>query len=1027
VTRRLRSKPSVMFECLLFFFAATSAQGLDPNTRLSQYAHSSWLRQDGVYDGMPYRIAQTTDGYIWIGTKSGLVRFDGVRFVDWTLPLGEKLPSQRIDSLLVARDGSLWIGTAAGLSRWQNERLTNYPIEAVVPAIIEARNGTIWFRTFHPNGEYKLCEVIRDDDIRCYGKDNGISGELVGHGLAEDDKGIFWIGEAKSLIRWTPESHREYRPSGLQSNAGSLGVSDIVPTSDGFLWVGIDRSGTGLGLQQFVSGMWKTFVADGFDGSKIRVLGLLLDHQNALWVATDDNGIYRICGAKVEHFGLADGLSSDNVTQIVEDREGNVWAITSKGIDNFRPLHVVTFSTREGLSTAEVDSVLAGRDRLVWIGGPSALIALRDGRVSSTTKHLPGALVTSLFEDHMGRLWVGMDDFLTVYENGRFRRIDRASRRPTGMIVGITEDVSNNIWVESKGPPMTLMRIEDFQVRADFPAPQTPAARRIAPDPSGGLWLGLMNGDLAKFRDGRTETFQFEHHPDSRVEQISVNPDGSVLAATASGLRGWKQGRLSTLTVRNGLPCDVAYGLATDDRANLWLYLSCGLIELSSDDLQNWWNDSDFVVHPKIFDAKDGAQPERAAFGSAARSSDGRLWFANWAALQMIDPANLAENSIPPPVHIEGIVADRKRYAADGRVQLAALTRDLEVDYTALSFANPQKVKFRYKLEGHDSDWQDAGTRRQAFYTNLGPGEYKFRVIACNNDRVWNEQGATLKFKILPAFYQANWFPLLIVAVLGYLVWAAYQWRMHQMAKRLELQFEARLSERTQIAQDLHDTLLQGFISASMQLGVAERQLSSDSPAKPIVTEVLQLMRQVIEEGRKAVRGMRLSSADTDDLQQTFSRVPQELAVQQPINFRVLVEGQVRPLRPTIRDEVYRIGREALTNAFRHSQAANIEVELEYADRGLRVLVRDNGCGIDPEVLQSGRDGHWGLSGMRERADRIGARLKVWSNAGAGTEVEVSVPARVAFRSATSSRYLQRFAWFRQRGSDDAAKSGDKR
>jgi signal transduction histidine kinase/streptogramin lyase len=954
------------------------------------------------------------------------MRFDGVRFVDWTPPRGENLPSQRIDSLLVARDGSLWIGTAAGLSRWEHERLTNYPIEAVVPAIIEARNGAIWFRTFQPNGEYKLCEVIRDG-IRCYGKDDGITGELVGRGLAEDDKGTFWIGEAKSVIRWTPESHREYRPSGLQSNAGSLGVSDIVPTSEGFLWVGIDRSGPGLGLQQFVSGRWKTFAANGFDGSKIRVLGLLLDRQNALWVATDDSGIYRIYGTKVEHFGSADGLSSDNVTQIVEDHEGNVWAITSKGIDSFRPLHVVTFSTREGLSTTEVDSVVAGHDGLVWVGGPNALIALRDGRVSSMTEHLPGALVTSVFEDHAGRLWVGIDDFFTVYQNGKFRRINRANNRPTGMIVGITEDVSNNIWVESKGPPMTLMRIENFRVREEFPAPQTPAARRIAPDPSGGLWLGLMNGDLARFNEGRTEIFEFENHPDSRVEQMTVNEDGSVLAATASGLRGWKRGRLSTLMVRNGLPCDVAYGLVIDDRANLWIYLGCGLIEVSSAELQDWWNDPDFVVHPRIFDAKDGAQPERAAFGSAARSSDGRLWFANWAALQMIDPENLAENSIPPPVHIEAIVADRKAYAEDGHVQLAALTRDLEVDYTALSFANPQKVKFRYKLEGRDANWQDAGTRRQAFYTNLRPGKYRFRVIACNNDGVWNEQGASAEFKILPAFYQTNWFLVLIVVATGYFVWAIYQWRVRAMARRLELQFEARLSERTQIAQDLHDSLLQGFISASIQLGVADRQLSSNSPAKPIVTDVLQLIRQVIEEGRKAVRGMRLSSAETDDLQQAFSRVPQELAGHQTINFRVLVEGQVRSLRPMIRDEVYRIGREALANAFRHSQAANIEVELEYAGPELRVLVRDNGCGIDSQVLQSGRDDHWGLSGMRERADRIGARLKVWSNGEAGTEVELTVPGRVAYQSDRSRRYLRWFAWFRhQPEANDARKPGDK-
>ena len=281
----------------------------------------------------------------------------------------------------------------------------------------------------------------------------------------------------------------------------------------------------------------------------------------------------------------------------------------------------------------------------------------------------------------------------------------------------------------------------------------------------------------------------------------------------------------------------------------------------------------------------------------------------------------------------------------------------------------PERVRFRYKLEGTDKDWQDVGTRREAFYTNLGPGHYRFHVTASNDNGVWNEEGAALQFNILPAFYQTNWFLLLCAAAAGLLAWAAYRWRVRQVTARLDLQFRERLSERTRVAQDLHDTLLQDVLSASLQLQVAEARLPAASQAKTIVGEVLNLMGSAIEGGRKAVRGLRSWQEETGDLTQAFSRIPQELAMQQEVGYRVTVEGQARSLHPLVRDEVYRIGHEALVNAFRHSGARSIEVELHYATDQLRILVCDDGSGIDPQVLRAGREGHWGLSGMRERAE----------------------------------------------------------
>jgi signal transduction histidine kinase len=321
-----------------------------------------------------------------------------------------------------------------------------------------------------------------------------------------------------------------------------------------------------------------------------------------------------------------------------------------------------------------------------------------------------------------------------------------------------------------------------------------------------------------------------------------------------------------------------------------------------------------------------------------------------------------------------------------------------------LSLSDSERVRYRYRLDGFDRDWSEPVTTRTAIFTNLNPGTYHFRVIACNGDGLWSSSEARIGFEVEPMWWQDWWFRVSALAFGGLIILGVYRLRLRQLTHQLNLRFEERLAERTRIAQDLHDTLLQGFLSASMQLHVANDQLPEDWPAKPIVNRVLDLMGQVIDDGRNAVRGLRSSTAEAADLEQALSRVPQEFALQQPIEFRMIVEGQARALHPVIRDEVYRIGREALANAFRHSRASGIEVELEYADSQLRVLVRDNGCGIEPDVVRSGRDGHWGLSGMRERAGRIGAKLKVWSRSAGGTEVELSVPGHVAFRSNSAGR-----------------------
>jgi signal transduction histidine kinase/ligand-binding sensor domain-containing protein len=997
---------SVRIYFLFFSLAVSSVWAVDPTRHISQYAHTAWRVQDGVFSGAALAVTQTTDGYLWIGTRAGLVRFDGVRFVSWTPPDGKHLPSSDVMSLLGARDGSLWIGTEGGLSHWDNRDLTNYLIRPEnINSIIEDRRGMVWFtRSRGSDADGGLCQVI-GTGVRCYGKADGLPGADFSGPVVADTQGNLWIGGSTKVVRWKPGSSSTFLLKNLKSKEGINGAKSLAANPNGSVWVGIDLPGRGLGLEQVVQGAWKPFVTPELDGSTLEVGALFLDRENALWIGTANQGIYRIHGLKLEHFNSADGLSGDNVTTFYEDREGNLWVATSKGIDCFRDIKVATFSAREGLATPEVDSVLAAQDGTVWIGGSGALDAVHQDGVSSVKagKGLPGNQVTSLLEDHAGRLWVGVDKTMSIYKNGTFRRIDRRDGTPIGAVVGMTEDVDSNIWVETIGPPRTLIRIHDLKVQEEFPVPQMPAARKVAADPEGGIWLGLMNGDLARYRHGKTETFNFKHGEDSRVNQLIVNSDGSVLGATPLGLVGWKDGKQQTLTVRNGLPCDSVYALITDIQGDLWLYTECGLVEIAGSEMQRWWAQPDITVQLRTFDSFDGVQPGRAPFGGAARSPDGRLWFANGAVLQMIDPNHLSGNALPPPVHVEEVIADRKNYSPNQDLRLPPLTRDLEIDYTALSFVAPQKVRFRYRLEGRDAAWQDAGTRRHAFYNDLRPGRYRFRVIACNNDGVWNDTGAALNFSVAPTWYQTNWFRVLCVVSGVFIVVVLYRLRVRQIARSIGARFDERLAERTRMARDLHDTFLQTIQGSKL---VADDAL--DKPSDPVrmrraMEKLSEWLGQATQEGRAALNSLRSSTVETNDLAQALQRATEDCRIPGSMAVNITVVGDAKRMHPIVRDEIYRIGYEAIRNACAHSSASKLEVELTYS-QDLSLRVADNGVGIDSNVADRGKDGHFGLQGMRERAVRIGGKLTLASSPSSGTEIKLIVPGGIIFQKMTPVR-----------------------
>jgi C4-dicarboxylate-specific signal transduction histidine kinase/ligand-binding sensor domain-containing protein len=811
--RTSRPPRCLIFPCLSLLLAAGSSWAVDSGRHISQYGHTAWRVQDGVFTGAPSAITQTADGYMWIGTENGVVRFDGVRFTPWK-PGRNELPSSDILDVLGARDGSLWVGTAAGLTRWDDGGVVNFIHDpSSVEPLVESRDGTIWVVREEPPGSaiLNVCQVT-SSAMHCHRDSDSIPPTSYS-AITEDSSGNLWLGSQTALIRWKPGSSTVYTPPALASHAG-IGISAIAANPDGSLWVGMALRGRGLGLQRFEHGVWKSFVVPGFDSSTLVVLTVALDRNNTLWIGTSDQGIYRISGERVDHFGSADGLSGDSVRRFFEDREGNVWVATSRGIDCFHDAQIASFSKREGITVTEVDAVLAARDGTVWIGGADALNVLHENKVTSihAPKGVPGNQYTSLFEDHAGQMWIGIDSTLWIFTNGAFHRVTRRDGRDTGVIADITEDADNNIWAESIGPPRALLRIRGLTVEEELPASVIPGAHTIAADRESGIWLGLLNGDLARYRRGNLETFHFEHALPSRLLQIAVDPDGSVLGATPVGLIGWRNGTQRTLTIKNGLPCDAVFAFVRDSHGALWLYTQCGLIQIAATALQAWWEHSDAQIPLRVFDSSDGAQPEGAPFRSAARSPDGRLWFVNLSLLQMIDPAHLDGNLMPPPVHIEQIMADRRSYLAKDGLRLPARTRDLQIDYTALSFMAPQKMRFRYRLEGRDTGWQDSGTRRQAFYTDLRPGQYRFRAIASNNDGVWNETGAAVDFEIPPAFVQTKWFLTICIAagatVLSLSLWCLYKIRVRSI--------EQRYRERKLAAEKLERS--EGYLSEAQRL-----------------------------------------------------------------------------------------------------------------------------------------------------------------------------------------------------------------
>jgi len=1015
----------IAISAISFLAGSRLALALNPSLDISQYGHTAWKIRDGFAPGTAFAMAQTPDGYLWLGTEFGLFRSDGVRFVPWQPPAGQQLPDSPY-ALLVTRDGTLWIGTFAGLASWNNGKLTRYPElgRQFVTALLEDREGTVWAATLNWREGYGQLCAIRGGATHCYEQD-GAFGSFV-WSLGEDSSGVLWAGAESGLWRWKPGPPKRYTVPGAR-------LADLTQSGDGRLIVGI-RDG---GLRQIAGDKLEAYAIRSAMNSKammpdreIDANKLLRDRDGGLWIGTDQRGLIHVHDGRTDVFTAESGLSGNIIAGIFEDREGNIWVSTAGGLDRFRELPVTTATAKQGLSSDNVRSVIATTDGSTWIATRDGLTRWQKGQTTIFRKAdgLPDDMVQSMYQDHVGRIWVFTGHGLAWFNNGRFVSVDGV---PSTEVYSITGDNAGNLWLSgNKG----LSHLREGRLIENLPwtaLGRHQQAKVIVFDQvRGGLWLGFWtDGGVEYFKDGQVRLSYTAANGMTKepVAGLRLDREGAVWAATQNGgVSRIKDGRITTLTTTNGLPCDRIHWTTEEDDRSLWLYTACGLVRIPRTQVDAWISDPKRRVDPTLWDATEGALPLGApsSFGPTfAKAADGKLWFVTREDIAVVDPPHLALNKLPPPVHIEQIEADHKMYwqnlpgAAASSVRLPALTRDLQIDYTALSLTAPEKTHFKYKLEGQDTEWREVVNDREAQYSNLSPGPYRFRVIASNNSGVWNELGDALEFSVAPAYYQTNWFRALCAAALLILVWAAYQFRVRQLHRQLALTLETRVRERTSIARELHDTLLQSFQGLMLRFEIVS-QLLPERPieAKEKLESAMKQAADAITEGRDAVQGLRASTVQTNDLARAVNTLGEELANDPASHgspaFRVTVEGEPRDLHPILRDEIYRIAAEALRNVFHHAEARQLEVEIRYDNQQFRLRVRDDGKGMDAAALSGqGLEGHYGLPGMRERARLIGGKLMVWSEVGAGTEVELTVPASSAYATARRGSWLsQKFA-----------------
>ena len=955
---------------------------------MSQYVKDTWGGDKGFPGGAVYGVAQSADGYLWIGTERGLVRFDGFSYTLIQRPVPDLPPTGPVRGLVSDAEGNVWV------------RLSG-------PRLLRYRDGRF------------------EDAISVF----GLEAVTLTTMSSDNSGGVLLSGLGDRTLHYSRGKFETI----VKTEAIPGTAISMAETRDHRIWIGTPNNG----LFRVNDGAISS-ITPQLANKKINTL--LAANSGGLWIGTDE-GLFFWDGAQLQVSNLPPLISQLQILALAKDSQGNVWVGTSRGLIRITTAGTVSLDQLSSRPGADVTTTYLDRDGALWFGGSRGIERLRDGLFTTYSRGLPSDSNGPIYADAKGRTWFApLTGGLYWFKGTEVRPITLA---------GLDKDVvysisggSGEICVGRQRGGLTVLteKANGFTARTythDDGLAQN-SVYSVLRTRDGAVWAGTISGGISRLKNGVFTTYSVSDGLSSdTVNSIVEGDDGSVWIATPNGLDAFRNDRWTNSTVdpkslsnvrtifedsehilwiatgeglvfrrlgRVEIPRQLPdslrgaiYGITEDGRGSLWISTSDHVLRVNREHLMA---DSLGDVDVQSYGQEDGLLGTQGVNRDRSMTTDhfGRVWISLNYGIAMADPNVTFGDSAPVAVRLESALTGGRRVNLKASPKIAAGSKSVTFNFAGTNLSTPERTRFRYKLDGSDDrDWSGVVTSRQVTYTNLGPGSYRFHVVASSGEGLWNGPETIIRFTIARAYWQTWWFQGLYVAIAVLAMVVLYRLRIYLLTRQLNVRFQERLAERTRIAQDLHDTLLQGVLSASMQLDVAEDQVPENSPAKPLLKRVLQLMGQVTEEGRAALRGLRTTQSDNLSLEKAFSRMRQELGVSEKVGYRVVAQSATRPLHPLIRDEVYRIGREALVNAFRHSSASTVEVEVDYASNYLRVMVRDDGRGIDPDVLQTGREGHWGLVGMRERSESIGGKLKLRSRVGAGTEIELVVPSAIAF------------------------------
>ena len=1016
---------------LLLATVCMSAFALDLDRNIAQFYYTFWSEKDGAPSEVS-SLAQTQDGYLWIGSERGLFRFDGVNFEEYSPPPGVNLPSHSIYALLATPEGGLWIAFEPnGLGFYKDRSLTVFTRSEQLPdspvhCFARDSDGRIWAGT-----ETGL--VFRQGDRWIsVGREWNFTPDMIRY-LFVDRDGTLWVATVKQVV-YLRRGAKKFEFGGPVGGA----VTTLAQAPNGRVWL----ADNGINVARPVPTEGRVSMAGGPSIAAEGLRELLFDRDGALWITRDDLGIVRVRDPgkleprrygsqdrEFESFGPKDGFPAGNAYKLLEDREGNIWVGCANGLVRIRHNQVVPLRLPQRYERL---TLLPGTRGDLWVGTISDKPLLKI-RGESMAPETGGNIVSSVFRDTHGDVWWGSRTGIWRQRHSAFTYFRLPKDAEPGRMWDIIPTAENRgVWVKLDDDGLVRFNNGTWNLH-DWPRgfPSVGGTFKYGPsasyrDSSGRFWLGYTSGQIFLVdREHPTEFSKQDGLDLGRIKVIRGHAD-HIWAGGELGLEFFSNGRFWKVQPASGEPFGAVSGMISTPNTGLWLNEMKGIVQIPPEQIQELLAGPGHRVSCRRFDYLDGmpGTPQMSYTNStAARTSDGRLWFATDSGLAWIDPAHLTRNTISPPVSILSIASENGRKAVSGPIRFPAGTHRIEIDYAGLSLSVPERVHFRYKLDGVDADWQNVGTRRQAYFNNLGPGAYRFQVIACNNDGVWNYDGASLDFLVAPAYYQTTWFRVLCALALTALLWALYQLRLHQVHRQLARGLEERLGERMRIARELHDTLLQSFQGAVFQIQAARTMLLRKADnAMQVLDEGILAAEGGIAEGRAAIHDLRPEPITQRNLPQLLEETGHELAAAQRIHgespsFKVIVEGKERTLSLVLQDEIYKIAREMIRNAFKHAAASHIEVEIRYDHDQLRLRIRDDGKGIDHKILKpGGQTEHWGIQGIRERTQRIGAQLEFWSEAGAGTEVELTITAALAYEK---RRHGRRSGLFHKVGDDE--------